>query len=229
MLDSRLAVGQDAFNPTDRPVGREMDQEAPMAKARDTRTVILSAARALFASQGYAATSMRQVARQTGIAKATIYHHFKDKRSLMDQLVAEAMTSMRASLDALARETEPVRRLSLAAESALGFLSRHADVIQVARREVSGFRGRLSTDAGGHLRGYEELIRESIAAGARQGLFRAVDPGEAARIYMTMLQGSFAHAMLSGVKPASTKRAAAALLEVYLHGIAAARGRGAAT
>jgi AcrR family transcriptional regulator len=205
---------------------------------RDTRSVILAAARELFVSQGYAATSMRQVARRTGIAKATIYHHFRDKRSLMDQLVAEAMTAMRRTFDALAGETDPVGRLSLAAESALGFLSRHADVIQVARREVPSIRGRLVADAGGLLQGYEKLIREAIAAGTRQGVFRDVEPAEAARVFMTMLQGSFAYAMFSGAAPKPggraaqgraaladvPGRAAAALIEVYLHGIAANAG-----
>jgi AcrR family transcriptional regulator len=212
-----------------------------MRKQRDTRTVILSTARELFMSQGYAATSMRQVARRTGIAKATIYHYFKDKRDLMEQLVAEAIIAMRRTFDALAGEADPVGRLSLAAESALGFLSRYSDIIQVARREVPGVRGRLSADAGGLLEGYEKLIREAIATGTRQGVFRVVDPTDAAYIFMTMLQGSFAHAMFSGAKPksgsraapgraafadvpgrAAPGRAAAALLEVFLHGISAA-------
>jgi TetR/AcrR family transcriptional repressor of mexAB-oprM operon len=196
-----------------------------MAKPRDTRTVILETARELFIRQGYAATAMSQVARRTGIAKATIYHHFPDKRGLIDELVAQAMALMARTLDALARERDPGARLSLAAVNALGFLSRYADIMQVARREVPGARDHLKTDGGRILRAYETLIAEAVSDGRRQGIFRNVDPNDAARIFMTMVQGSFAHAMFSGSVPRSSGKAADALLDVFLHGIAAVPSR----
>jgi len=196
-----------------------------MQKPRDTRTAILETSRDLFIDHGYAATSMSQVARKVGITKATIYHHFKDKRSLMDELVAQAMTVMAETLDALARESVPSARLAMAARRAFGFLSRNADIMQVARREIPGFRESMRTDGGRFLRAYEELISESIMEGRRKGTFRAIDPSEAAHVFMSMLQGSFAHAMLTGSKPRSAERATAALLEVFLHGIAAAPSR----
>jgi len=53
------------------------------------RRAILRAAQQLFMSQGLAATSMDEVARQAGVSKLTLYSHFTDKEDLFQQAVAE--------------------------------------------------------------------------------------------------------------------------------------------
>ena len=59
-----------------------------MARTRSTtyddqREAILAQAAALFARQGYTATSMNQVAAACGISKPTLYHYVKDKHELL--------------------------------------------------------------------------------------------------------------------------------------------------
>jgi len=49
----------------------------------DQRDTILSQAARLFATQGYSATSMNQVAEACGLSKATLYHYYKDKYDLL--------------------------------------------------------------------------------------------------------------------------------------------------
>ncbi|WP_427888325.1 TetR family transcriptional regulator [Kribbella sp. GL6] len=53
----------------------------------DTRGEILDAARESFADKGFAATSMRAVARQAGVDAALVHHYFDSK----DELFVEAM------------------------------------------------------------------------------------------------------------------------------------------
>lgn len=55
----------------------------------DQREAILAQAAALFARQGYTATSMNQVAAACGISKPTLYHYVRDKHELL-LLVAQA-------------------------------------------------------------------------------------------------------------------------------------------
>ncbi|MFG6428612.1 TetR/AcrR family transcriptional regulator [Roseateles sp. LYH14W] len=50
------------------------------------RADILTAAATLFASQGFSATSMNQVAEACGVAKPTLYHYFQDKQALLAQI-----------------------------------------------------------------------------------------------------------------------------------------------
>jgi AcrR family transcriptional regulator len=49
----------------------------------DQRQAILDQAAQLFARHGYPATSMNQVAEACGLSKATLYHYFRDKYSML--------------------------------------------------------------------------------------------------------------------------------------------------
>jgi AcrR family transcriptional regulator len=61
----------------------------PKRTARDTRSGILDAALGLFARQGYAGTSVRQIAAVVGLSDAGLYAHFPSKRAIAESLVAE--------------------------------------------------------------------------------------------------------------------------------------------
>src|SRR6516225_9989395 len=54
----------------------------------DQRDAILSRAAALFADQGYTATSMNDIAAACGVSKAGLYHYWRDKRELLFQITA---------------------------------------------------------------------------------------------------------------------------------------------
>lgn len=49
----------------------------------DQQEKILAASARLFARRGYPATSMNQVAEACGLSKATLYHYYRDKYSLL--------------------------------------------------------------------------------------------------------------------------------------------------
>lgn len=58
---------------------RPVRSESPLS---DTRRAMLVAAARLFARDGYAATSMRDLAKEIGITPAALYHHYPDKQAL---------------------------------------------------------------------------------------------------------------------------------------------------
>ena len=65
------------------------------ARARDTiRTKILDAARDLFARDGVEAVTMRAIARRIEYTPTTIYHHFRDKHTLLVELCRIDMASL---------------------------------------------------------------------------------------------------------------------------------------
>jgi AcrR family transcriptional regulator len=53
-----------------------------IAQGEATRAALLTAARALFGEQGYAATSTEEIVARAGVTKGALYHHFSDKESL---------------------------------------------------------------------------------------------------------------------------------------------------
>ena len=54
---------------------------------RDTKEKILSAALELFASQGYEAVSVSDIAGRLGITKAALYKHYRSKRDIFDSIL----------------------------------------------------------------------------------------------------------------------------------------------
>ena len=65
--------------------GRPRKSEGP-----DTREKLLSAALDLFAAQGFAATSVRQIAEAVGVRDSAIYGHFEGKQAILDVLMERA-------------------------------------------------------------------------------------------------------------------------------------------
>ena len=62
----------------------------------DQREQILQQAAALFARQGYAATSMNEVAQACGLSKPAIYHYFRDKYALLFEICNTHLTRLLA-------------------------------------------------------------------------------------------------------------------------------------
>src|SRR4051794_28446987 len=75
---------------SDGPVKRRYDSSARRADAADTRERICTAAEALFVRDGYARTSIRAVAREAGVAEATMSLAFESKPALLDAVIVRA-------------------------------------------------------------------------------------------------------------------------------------------
>ena len=58
--------------------------------AADTRESLLSAARALFARQGFDGTGTEQIVAEARVTRGALYHHFRDKADLFRAVMAQA-------------------------------------------------------------------------------------------------------------------------------------------
>ncbi len=62
----------------------------------------MNSALMLFGRQGYAATSVQRIASRAGVAKGSVYWHFKDKEDLLLAIIAREIDVMRSRLTELA-------------------------------------------------------------------------------------------------------------------------------
>ena len=67
-----------------------------LAGATERRAAIIAAGLEEFTARGFAATRLEDVARRAGVAKGTIYLHFKDKEALFQDLVRTALGPLAA-------------------------------------------------------------------------------------------------------------------------------------
>lgn len=63
-------------------------------RAAERRQAIIEAAMEEFIARGFAATRLDDVARRAGVAKGTIYLHFKDKESMFEELIRTAIVPL---------------------------------------------------------------------------------------------------------------------------------------
>lgn len=78
----------------------------------ETRSRIVAAAVALFAEQGFDATSVNEVVGRAGVAKGALYHHFGSKDDLLYEVYRELVDRQLAGLsEVLARQLGPAQTL----------------------------------------------------------------------------------------------------------------------
>lgn len=71
------------------------------ARYDDQREAILVQAARLFAQRGYPATSMNEVAQACGLSKATLYHYYRDKYTLLVSIAEGHVTRLETLVDSV--------------------------------------------------------------------------------------------------------------------------------
>jgi AcrR family transcriptional regulator len=105
-------------------------------QAQATRDRIATAARTLFARQGYVLTTIEAIAREAGVAVPTVYASFGSKRAILLELL-EAMEAeggvqlLQQRINAAPHD--PVRQIHEWVSFSRRFFERGIDVLQIAR------------------------------------------------------------------------------------------------
>ncbi|TGN85224.1 TetR/AcrR family transcriptional regulator [Bradyrhizobium yuanmingense] len=81
------------------------------SRAAERRAAIVEAAMEEFIARGFAATRLDDIAKRAGVAKGTIYLHFKDKESMFEELVRIVIVPVVARLTTLPPPAGSVRDL----------------------------------------------------------------------------------------------------------------------
>jgi AcrR family transcriptional regulator len=88
---------------------------------QETRQRILDAARDLFVHEGYEAVSMRKIAEKIEYSPTAIYHHFRDKQALLEELCVNDFRALAAAFLRIGRVEDPVERLRKIGEAYVAF------------------------------------------------------------------------------------------------------------
>ena len=141
---------------------------------------IESAARRLFANRGFAGTSMADIATAAGVSKATVFHHYRNKRQLYEALVGDAFAGFREQIIPLL-DAEGVVQGSLRdfAAAHLERLTRMQGTMRlIAREMLSWTAGSGEELVSGEMSRNFSLLVEAVRRGQARGTVRAdADPG----------------------------------------------------
>ncbi|MAQ82879.1 TetR/AcrR family transcriptional regulator [Psychromarinibacter halotolerans] len=157
--------------------------------ASNTAARIRDAARFLFARDGYAAVSMRQLAAEVGVQAGALYLHIPDKQSLLFDLLHENMESLLVAWDAEPRGEGPVGRL----ESFVRFHIRtHLDCpesVFLSNMELRNLTPENFRVIAGLRDQYEAELVAILQDGSAADKMRVPDANLAAKAVLAMLTG----------------------------------------
>lgn len=95
-----------------RPASQSATERTPRAeKSQARRAAILAAALDEFSARGFAAARLDDVAKRAGVAKGTIYLHFRDKEALFQEIVRAEIGPFIGLLERAPDPQVPVRAL----------------------------------------------------------------------------------------------------------------------
>lgn len=129
------AVERAAERPARRPYRSALRDE----RAAATRERIVTAARELFASRGFAGTTIAMIAKRAGVATATVYSTFSNKAAIITAMIA----GLEAEVDAeewrarIQAEPDAPSKLDLYASFHREFFSNGRDVLNAALHSAS--------------------------------------------------------------------------------------------
>jgi TetR/AcrR family transcriptional regulator, mexJK operon transcriptional repressor len=189
-----------------------------------TRERILEAAFARFAHYGFRRTSMEDIAAEAAISRASLYSQFQNKeeifRGLSAGLHAEALAGAEA---ALAGTGSLADRLQAAAEAKslrfleIGYGSEHGRELL---DESSRLCGDLASQTGAKFR---DLLARALRRASQEGEIDLVAAGLGAAEAAELLSMSMMGLKGAGVTLATYRKRLAALLKVFVAGLAAPR------
>jgi TetR/AcrR family transcriptional regulator len=155
-----------------------MNDELP-----DAQRAILDAAEKLFATHGFAATTVKAIGQEAGVNPALLYYYYSDKtalyRAVLDRRVAPFARGMMSQLSA---DLAPLDAISLIARGQVAFLTSAPLLPRLIARELADHAAAHATPViRENLIGLFRRVTALIAAGQADGSIRQdLDPRFAA-------------------------------------------------
>jgi AcrR family transcriptional regulator len=143
------------------------------------RTELLAIAEQLFATRGYAQTTVRDIADEVGILSGSLYYYFESKEAMLEEILRDFMGGLRATFAEVVEGEQPPRaKLDEMVRRTFATIHRRRSAVALYQKEAGSLAGlqkfkfveQIGNDN-------EEMWVGVIVAGQKTGDFRAeLDP-----------------------------------------------------
>jgi AcrR family transcriptional regulator len=211
-----------------------MTQASPQAvparsdRAERTRQRILDAAAQCFAANGFSRTTVEQIAAGAGVSKALVYHHFRAKEAMFEELLERTLTEWArvGSIDEhLGPDTSVIDALAGMLRASLAYARSNPLVRSLYQFDplVVSFLG-SSTAVRKHSEEGRARLVDAIQRGVAAGELRAdLEPPRVADVARMFVMAMTDHMLNPEWIDGSDERFVETCLEVLFRGVAAAR------
>ena len=168
----------------------------------DTRQKILSSATRLFSTQGYATTSLAQVAKEAQVSKALIFWHFASKEDLFRTALTESLAPYSIDVLEALSGLDEFEQIGKLIDVYFEFVSQNVYsvrfLLSLVVREEKNLDDVLdrTTEL---FRIYRNLLADILQVGREKGTFRtSVSPQADATLIMATLNGVLVQGFAAG-------------------------------
>jgi AcrR family transcriptional regulator len=178
----------------------------------------MEAAEQLFAAQGYAATSVGQIAQSAGTNRALLYYYFRNKRDLYWAIMKGGLQELATLIAVVGRSPGGAwERLEQFVRGYYELLVRRHHVVRMIFREMTGLGEQLALPIEENLRRVIVAVRGIIEEGVKSGEFDGVDPELTAFWLSGMIHVFFTQRLATG-RALPTDVVAAQTLSLFRRG-----------
>jgi len=150
---------------------------------------IRKAALGLFARHGYAAVSMRQIAKEVGVQAGALYNYTPDKQSLLFRLMRDHMQELQQAYDALGETGDAQEALRRFVGFHIRFHLERPDEVFIAYMELRNLTPDNFAEIEALRRAYEDSLERILSEGQKAGHFAISDTKIATLAVIAMLNG----------------------------------------
>ena len=160
-------------------------------EAKERRNEILDAAERLFGTKGYDHTSTNDILNEVGIARGTLYYHFKSKEDILDAMIERITQRLIARARGIARQKEVpfLQRFTLV----IGALNVDGplgnEIMELVHKPQNALMHQKMQER--MLSGVNPLITELVEEGIESGFFKTDYPAESVEMMMLYSNTAF--------------------------------------
>ncbi|MHC4571147.1 MAG: TetR/AcrR family transcriptional regulator [Planctomycetota bacterium] len=168
-----------------------VDMEEKKAKLVNRRQEeILTAAKRIFAQNGFGRTKIDQIAEELNIGKGTIYRYFENKKSLFLAVFEHGMAQLQEKFRSHVHPiTDPQEKVAKAVRTYFEFFDNDNDLIEILMQVRSEFKADYRRSFISMYSDYIVRIQENLRNGIKMGIFRELDVEKTAEVISAALQG----------------------------------------
>lgn len=167
-----------------------MEENESKGEGADTRTRILEAAAAVFATKGYHDTRVEDIVEASGTSKGGFYFHWPSKEKIFLALVDTFASLLEGRLMSRLSETAGgVERLDAALGVCVDTFRRYRSLAKIALVQATGLGMAFEEKRHEVEDRFVAIIRDNLSSAIADGSIPPVDPEIAARVWMGALDG----------------------------------------
>lgn len=149
----------------------------PKLSEGDAKSRILAAAAEVFATIGFGAARVDDIAARAGVNKAMLYYHVGDKEQLYATILTETIDRVPPALrKALENVDTPAEKLRCVLETLASFGTNHPHFVPIMLREIASGGAALPDEMLVRMAGIFRVVGDVLNEGMEAGEFRHVDP-----------------------------------------------------